>query len=184
MRRIPNSVRSLLRRIIRREDGNVTIEFVIWFPFMMMILATTLELGVMSFRQIMLERAVDIVVRDVRIRKGNPIQHDAIRDRICEKAAILGNCTETLRLELVEDSLRNWRGINPVADCVDRSEEVRPVRNFSNGGDHKLLVLRACVKAAPLFPQSRLMSRLKTDNSGDLAYIAIETLVQEPGGRS
>lgn len=184
MKRIPLRFRSLLRRIARREEGNVTIEFIIWFPFFMLILATTLELGVMSFRQIMLERAVDVVVRDVRIRKETPPQHDVIRDRICAKAPILHNCKERLRLEMVEDSLRNWKGINPVADCVDRSAEVRPVRNFSHGGDHQLLLLRACVKVEPLFPHSRLMSRLPTDSSGDMAHIAIETLVQEPGDNS
>lgn len=51
-----------------RQDGSATIEFVILFPGLMMLFLMGFEAGYYMVRNVSLERAVDMTVRDVRRR--------------------------------------------------------------------------------------------------------------------
>ncbi len=170
----------LRRHLARDEQGSMTVEFAIWFPLFMVVLLASIELGVVTVRHTMLERSLDVTVRDIRIGTGNAPQHDEIKAQICDNIALVSDCEENLRLEMVHNDLRNWQAIPATADCTDQSAEASPVRSFSNGLDNELMVLRACLKFTPMFPTTALGDAMHKDANGDVGLIATSAFVQEP----
>ena len=177
---IARPVRRLLGRFCRSEDGSATIEFAITFPAVMMFMLSGIELGMVTLHHAMLERALDLTVRDIRLGTGTAPQHDRIKELICERAGFITNCDVNLRLEMIQIDPRNWVDIPADADCTDQSEEVAPVRNFVNGLENELMVLRACAKFKPVFPTTGLGASLEKDGAGQYALISISAFVQEP----
>lgn len=174
------SLRHNLRRFKDSEKGSGTIEFVITFPIMLVILLSGLELGFVNLHHSMLERAMDLTVRDIRLGTGSAPQHDEIKAMICERAAFIENCSDNLRLEMIQADARNWVPIPIEADCTDKSEEVAPVRSFVNGLDNELMILRACAKIDPIFPTSGLGADLAKGAGGQYALVSTTAFVQEP----
>ena len=78
---IASRLRALLRRLIP-EDGSATIEFALQVPVLITILLSGIELGLIQMRHVMLERSLDLTVRDVRLGRLDPVTHDRLRDRI------------------------------------------------------------------------------------------------------
>lgn len=169
-----------LRRFWRDQGGNATVEFVITFPAVITLLLSGLELGFISLQHSMLERAMDLTVREIRLGTGTSPQHDDIKDMICERAAFVPDCATSLRLEMIQVDPRAWSDIPAVPDCTDRSEEVSPVRSFVNGQENELMVLRACAKIDPVFPTSGLGNSLIKDEYGQYSLTATTVFVQEP----
>jgi Flp pilus assembly pilin Flp len=179
-RRVRRALQRTLRRLVRREDGNATIEFAILFPLLAFTLISSVELGLITVKSTMLERALDMTVRDIRLSTGTAPQHDEIKALICERGVMLKNCNSSLRLEMVRLDPRNWSGPPAVADCVDTSDEVAPVREFVHGRENEMMFLRACVKIDPIFPTAGLGSQLAKDGAGQYALVATSAFVQEP----
>lgn len=171
---------SRLRRHAAQEQGSMTVEFVIWFPLFIVILLASVELGVVTVRHTMLERSLDMTVRDIRLGTGSAPQHNEIKDQICENIALVPDCENNLRLEMIQNDLRAWNDPAQTADCTDQSVPVNPVRQFQNGLDNELMILRACLKFDPLFPTTALGDAMAKDANGDAALIATTAFVQEP----
>ncbi len=169
-----------LTRLWRKEEGSVTVEFVIVFPFFIGLFLSSVELGMITLRHTMLERGLDLAVRDIRLTTGAAPQHDAIKDAICETAGLIPNCSSSLRLEMVQVDLRNAVSLDEDVDCVDNSKPVEPVRSFVNGRENEMMILRACVKFDPFFPTTGLGKKLTTDGAGQSALVAMAAFVQEP----
>ena len=73
-----------LGKYLRREDGTATVEFVIMFPLIMTVFMSMFEAAVLTTRYTMLERALDITVRGLRLNTGTAPTHAQVRDKICE----------------------------------------------------------------------------------------------------
>lgn len=172
-------IRPFLRRFRRREDGNATVEFVLVFPVIMGVLLAGIEMAFMTLNQSLLERGVDLVVRDLRLGTGTAPQHDELKLKICEAAAFIRDCDTNLKLEMIRQDPYAGISIDADADCTDLSEEVRPVRNFENGQSNELMVLRACAKVNPIFPTATL-GRTVANSEGQYALTAMSVFVQEP----
>lgn len=170
---------SRMRRFRRSEDGNATIEFIFIFPAFMFFVLSGVELALLTTQQGMLERAVDITVRDIRLGTGNNLQHDDIKDVVCERAQFIKNCSENLRLEMIKQDPFQVLALPETPDCTDNSEQVNPVRNFENGLENELMILRVCAKIDPVFPTSA-MGRALVDETGQYALTATTAFVQEP----
>lgn len=168
----------------RADEGNATVEFVIVFPLMLLIMAYGIDLAFVNLRYAALERALDLTVRDIRLGTGTAPQHDEIKDLICVRASFIENCDENLRLEMINIDPRNWVDIDPNADCTDKSEEVSPVRTFVNGQENELMILRVCARNNPIFPDAALGlgKDLASDPDGEKQYSLVSTtaFVQEP----
>ncbi len=54
-----------MKRLWRNEDGTSSVEFALMFPILMFIFLMAGEMGVIQLRQAMLERSMDIAVREV-----------------------------------------------------------------------------------------------------------------------
>jgi Flp pilus assembly pilin Flp len=176
-------IRALSRRLgrfRRAEDGNASVEFVLIFPIFMMFLIFALELSFITLRHAMLERGLDLTVRQIRLGYATPPNHATIKDMVCDFSRLGGNCSENLRLEMQPIDPRAYVGLNTVVDCTDRAEPTKPVNNFSPGQRNDLMILRACLKYDPLMPQAVLGRALAKDSSGQAAVVSVSAFVNEP----
>lgn len=172
----------LLRNFRRNEEGSITVEFVIFFPLLLLILLTTIELGLIQMRGSMLERALDLTVRELRLGTGATVQHDDIRDDVCSRAGFIDDCETQLRLELVQVDPFNWSDIDPTPDCVNSTTvaDINPVRSFENGQSNELMFVRACLKFNPFLPTWGLGAAMPKDADGRIKLYAASAFVQEP----
>lgn len=173
-------IKSFARRFTRGESGTATVEFVIVFPFFLGVLLSAFELSLITMRETMLERALDLTVREIRLETGSAPQHDEIKARVCSRAPVIPDCEKNLRLEMLVINPRAWNDPEDEFDCTDQSEDVQPVRNFVNGMENELMLLRACAKFEPVFPGAGLGKTLSKDAAGMAALVAKAAFVQEP----
>ncbi len=180
MMRLIHSTSRRVSRLVRGEDGNASVEFMIIFPIYLALLVMSLELSFITLRQTMLERGLDIAVRDIRLGTGTAPTHDAIKKRICDEAYIIPNCEDSVRLEMVPTDMRNLTTLGGQAMCTDKEEEGAPVLTFTPGQQNQLMFLRACAKYDPLFPTWHLARAMDRDSSGQIAIVTMSAFVQEP----
>ncbi|WP_380054231.1 TadE/TadG family type IV pilus assembly protein [Falsihalocynthiibacter sp. SS001] len=174
-------MRRLLRRFAKSEAGTATIEFVILFPFIAMFLFGSIEIGVLKVRHVMLERAVDMSVRDLRLGTWNPPTHDELKEKICRLAAIIPSCLDVILIELRPVSTVTWAPLGTATNCVDRGEEVNPYTEFDGGQQNEMMLVRACVIVDPFFKSSELALELpQHDSDGGYALASVSAFVNEP----
>ncbi|MEP5154009.1 TadE/TadG family type IV pilus assembly protein [Planktotalea sp.] len=180
-------MKQLLNKILRfrrAESGNVTVEFALVFPVFIMILVSSIEMGVITIRQTLLERGLDIAMREVRIGTGAQYDHDTIRDLICDGAVIFDDCSKNLRLEMIPNDPRSYSELPATVDCVEQSSAaddiINPVRQFDMGSSNELVIVRACMLYDPIFPTSQLALQRTTDHNGKSALVAVSAFTQEP----
>lgn len=176
-------IRQLFKRFMRHlrdETGAVAVEFVLVFPVAATMMVMTLEMGFITLRQTLLERGLDMAVREVRLGTGSAPQHDQIKDLVCANSIFIKYCNDNLRLEMVPDDVRNFGGLDPVPDCTDKSVEARPVRQFTPGQSNELMLMRACLTFDPLFPDALLARTISKDKSAQTVITAVTAFVQEP----
>lgn len=168
-----------LRKFRSKENGNVAVEFVIMAPIVLTMMLAGVELGMMTIRHAMLERAMDETVRWVRLNTGAAPTHAQLKTMICS-ADVVPDCDENLHLEMLVRDLRSWEALPETYTCTDRSETILPMSEFSLGMDNELVVLRACAKFQPLFPSALFGSVLTKDDAGDAMITNMTAFVQEP----
>lgn len=167
---------------LENEDGNATIEFVIMFPIIIAFFLMAFEAGFYMIRTTMLERSVDMAVRDLRL--GTPIVDDpeVLRQMVCARSMLLPKCSETLILELQPIDTDTWAGVTDTTRCINRDLELSPVlqANFERGTGNDLMYVRVCAMADPFFPTTGLGARLARTAEGEYANTAISVFVNEP----
>ncbi|SHJ59296.1 hypothetical protein SAMN04488012_11235 [Palleronia salina] len=167
-------------RFRRDEDGVATIEFVILFTPMIMMMLMGAEAGLLNLRHAMLERGVDVAMRAVRLGPATPPSHADIKKMICDQALLIPDCENALSVEMRAVSKNNWDVLGDKAICRDRSEEIKPATHFNPAQQSELVLVRACVKARPIFPTAGLGAAMTKDANGDYAAIATSAFVNEP----
>ncbi|KJZ19775.1 TadE/TadG family type IV pilus assembly protein [Loktanella sp. S4079] len=187
-------IRSFFRRFRDDDAGLATIEFVIIFPFFFAFFLMTFESGMIAVRQFMLERGVDIVVRDIRIGTLSEPSDERIRESICEVASIIPDCTNQVFVEMrVQDPEATWTALQDPTRCINRNEDARPATTIQHGSNNELVLMRVCARIDPLMPFSRigrvevpsLGSTIANNNSnaqagGSYALVALSSYVVEP----
>lgn len=169
-----------LRRRLRREDGNATVEFVILFPLYIAVMFTGIEAGLLMTRQVMLERAVDLSLRDLRLGQMEDPSAERLREAICANTVVIANCRDVLLLELRPVDTATWGGLNDPVACIDRDEEIQPVTQFQAGGDNQLMLVNVCIVIDPVVPTSALALALPRDPSGGIRLLSASVFVNEP----
>ncbi len=184
-------MKQLLNRLLRfrsAERGNVTVEFALVFPVFILILTSSIEMGVITIRQTLLERGLDIAMREVRIGTGAQYSHDDIRDLICDGAVIFDDCQANLRLEMIPNDPRSYTQLPSTVDCAVQTagaaagewDIINPVRKFEMGSSNELVIVRACMLYDPVFPTSNLALTRTSDQNGKSALVAVSAFTQEP----
>lgn len=176
--------RSRLSRLWRRENGNATIEFVIMFPVIITLMLSSFESALLMTRQVMLERALDMAVRGLRLGTWPDIDHEQFRQIVCQRAGIIPDCDAALYIELREIPKTTWALPSPAAICINRAEPIDSFTNFLQGPENQLMLVRACVKADPFFPGIGLGRMLTETDDGGYALISTSTFVNEPSAGS
>lgn len=169
-----------LRRFHRTEDGSATIEFVIIFPAFFTFFLSTFELGMLETRHVMLDRGLDMAVRQVRLGMLNPVTHENFKQEICDNAAIIPDCMNQMKLEMIAVDPRAWVSIPAAADCVDREDDSIALREFTPGASNQLMFLRACALFDPYFPTTGLGASLPRVSAGAYGLISMSSFVIEP----
>lgn len=172
---------SRLRGMLRKEDGSAAVEFVIIFPVIATMIVMTLEMGFITLRQTLLDRGLDMAVREVRLGTNMNLQHDNIKEMVCQGAMFLVDCDAQLFLEMEPSDPRAFAPLPEIASCTDEDVgDIRPVRQFTPGQPNEVVLMRACVLYDPLFPKALLPRLLEKDIDGKAAIVSITAFVQEP----
>ena len=165
----------------RKSDaGNATVEFVVVFPVIMMIFFQSFEAGWLMVRYTMLDRSLDITVRDLRLGHFVNPTADTLRTNICSLALGIQDCQNALMVELVPVDTTSWNLPSPNATCVNRGATIQPVTTVTQGTGDEMMIIRACAIVDPLFPGTGLGLDLPKDASGGFALVATSAFVNEP----
>ncbi len=167
-------------RFRKEDDGSASIEFVLYFSIFFMLLSAAVEIAYINLRHSMLERAVDLATRDIRLSTGEVPDYATVKAQICDEATIIDDCAGNLRLEMVQVDPRDTSTVPVDADCQNAVSEPNPVRSFVPGQDNELMLLRACLSYEPMLPTSEFGTQLTYDTEGYARLIVTAAFVQEP----
>lgn len=176
-------IRRKLRRFRRREDGNSTIDTVIMLPVFLLVFLSSYELAMISLRQTVLERSLDLVVRDLRISGGGgaAIEHEDLREALCAQTwRLIPDCEKNLLIDLQPIDKVTWAVFDTEATCVDRREIVNPPLIYDPGSPNEPMLIRACAIVDPFFPTMGLGLALEKDPTGGFRLISTSAFVNEP----
>jgi Flp pilus assembly protein TadG len=174
------AVKDRCRAAWTREDGTASIEFVVVVPVILFIFMSAIEAGVLMTRQMMLEQAVDITMRDLRVGLiANPTVSQ-IKTDVCERASILPNCEERIRIELLPISTTSWSMPSTNVGCYDRTQTVQPALTFNAGAAHQVMLVRVCVPQETMFPTTGVGLSLPKDAGGSYGLVVTSAFVNEP----
>ncbi len=170
-----------IKRFWRREDGLTSLEFVIAFPVVIMVFCSAIEAGVMSTRQVMLNRAMMDTSRTLKLASGSLPTQSVLLSRVCDVAVIIPDCENAVTVEVAPIDTVNWNVGNKLMDCADRdNSNYVPAAEYEGGGDNELVMLRLCAVFNPLFPTVGLGAQLRRVNESDYAIVSAVAYVNEP----
>ena len=198
MRGLARKVAGVVRRLARGEGGTATVEFVILFPAFILVMTNAIEGSVVMMRWTMLDRGLDMAVRELRLSAVGPPGFEEFRDLVCAFSTIsdddvepeddpaLAACKRDLHVELVpveEDG--TWTPLEDLPACADREEEIDPMidprsEHYQTGLAQSLMMVRVCVAADPLLPNFGLGAMLPKDAAGRYSLVAVSAFVREP----
>lgn len=168
------------RSAARSEDGNSTIEFVVIFPALITLFLMVFETGMLMTRGVMLDRAVDISMREVRLGTLSPMTTEALRDSICDHALIIPDCQNVVQIEMRPISKSTWGPLTRSTTCVDRTAGIQPALRFTPGIQNEMMTVKVCAIFDPFFPTTGLAAQMSLDASGGYALVAMSAFVNEP----
>lgn len=175
--------RRLFRRLLRREDGNASIEFVMFVPVVLTVFMASVEAGWFTMRSVMLERGLDLVMRDFRLGRLAPVDHDEVRDLICDASPFLPNCTAELKVWIEPINAATWTMPPLPSYCGDGNGSLtkQDTGNVVSGGSNEIVLVHVCTLAQPFFPTTGIGLQLRADSvTGDYQITAATVAVNEP----
>lgn len=173
---------TVLRRFrLGEEGGGGVMEFCIMLPMFMFIFMAGAEGGIYTTRMILLDRAVDLTMRELGLGQLPNADHEAIKAEICDNVPSLPNCDQNIRVELLPVSTTAWNLPTTQPTCIDRSAVVQPALRFNPGASNELMVVRVCVVQDAMFPGASL-GRMLEEADGQIGYriISVNAFVNEP----
>ena len=160
------------------ENGSASVEFVMVAPVFLAIVFSMFEAGWLMTQSMMLERGLDLTVRDLRLGNYAKPSHDDFKKTICENTKIIRNCEDNIVLEVVAVNGSSPAPTSPV--CRDRTTSDEPVTTFTPGAETQITFIRACVIIDPIMPGMGLGLHLPKDESGGMALVTYSAYVSEP----
>jgi len=193
MHTISSNLMTIWKRFCVDDRGTASLEFVLIFPIFFSFFLMTFETGMISLRHVMLERGVDIAVRDVRIGVVTAPDRDWFRERICDVSMIIDDCESQMEIELLSRDPRAWTDVPNEVQCVDRGDMTIDNSQIDALANNQLMFIRACVRIDPFFPISNIgktrvasVGQAIVDNNdgaaaaGSHALVSMSAFVVEP----
>ena len=168
------------RNLWQDRTGASAVEFAMVAPLFFAIVFSCFEAGWIMVQQTMLDRAVDLVVREIRIAPdGLTFDQSTIRNKICKETIVIQNCENTLLVEMIPI---NKPGDFPSdsARCVNRKTNINPVFRYTPGARSQVVFMRSCVIVDLLTPLMGLALALPKDSSGGFALVSSTAFMNEP----
>lgn len=137
------------------EGASVTLEFVLWFPFFLMIFFWTVDITVTLMRATLFDRALDLVVRQVRLGVG-PATYQDFKDALCANYSREVDCNTNLTLELLP--MPQGGAFPGDVECRDRASPIEPPLAYDPGAGNQLMLVRACMYIDPFMDLSVLLT--------------------------
>jgi hypothetical protein len=128
----------------------------------------------------MLDRGLDMAVRDVRLGRMENVDVASLKASVCEYAIYVDACEENITIALEPVQAPNFVAPASYAQCIDRSAEVQPATVFTDGGENELMLVRACVQVDPIFPTTWLGAQLQPFEGAGVAMVSTAAFVNEP----
>ena len=111
-----------LRAFLSDEQGTATIEFVILVPIILTIFFASFESSFYMIRSVMLERSVDMVVRDIRLGNLDGLDHRTLKRRFCETSALVADfdkCVDKMRIWMQPINTATFAMAVPARNCME-----------------------------------------------------------------
>lgn len=173
-------MKKFLKRFRREEAGNMTVEFALAIPLVFSIFLSTTELGIYTMRQMFLDRGVDMAVRNVRLNTGQNLSHTDLRNMVCDFAGFIRNCQTELSLTLTPIEIDSFGGPSgQPSDCNNTYPPISPLRQFTHGSEHQMMLIVACYSFDPIFPSTGLGFAFD-QATGNRNMFGFSGFVQEP----
>jgi hypothetical protein len=177
-------LRSLLARFRSDEGGTVATEFVVMFPVVIAMFFASFESGYMVLRAAMLERSLDMTVRDLRLGVLRNPSVEFLRQRLCSRTDVFEDCEQSVTIELtrINSSFSNLPTVT--SPCVRRSLTIQAGTTsptVDTGLENEMLVIRACLVVDAMFPTAFMgVSSALADADGTYQLVAVSAFVNEP----
>lgn len=160
-------VKTWLRRLRRDQSAVAALQFIVLTPFLVFLFTFATDFGMAMTRSAMLERAVDLESRNVRVGLRAADDYDGIRRGICARTRLISNCLTRVKLEVRAMGYEEWKGLRRDADCESLSTlDVTEPENFDVAGENQLVVIRACAKFEAISPAGGFAQAMLTDGKG------------------
>ena len=169
-----------LTKAFRRENGTASVEFVIAVPVILTIFMASFEAGFFMIRSVMLEQAVDMAMRDVRLGHFANVNATTLKDAICSRILMFTNCEANMMIEMERVTTDTWTLPNDRTECVNRSENTEPAVEMQIGQQNEMILVRACIMQDAIFPSTGIALELPLDAQGGYALFSKSAYVVEP----
>jgi hypothetical protein len=175
-------LRRLSSRFRRDESGTSTVEFVILFPLFMAIFFAAFESGYLMLRNVMLERSVDLAVRELRLGDPQPPTFAEFKQGICDNTYFISDCDDVVQVQLRPVDMTTWGPLNGDPRCIDVESAIDPFdqTEYLVGGNNELMMVRVCALFQPMFPTTGLGLNMQYDGDGNYALVVTTAFVNEP----
>lgn len=175
-------LRAGLANWAHEEDGHAAVAFALIFPLFFVLFTAAFEIGLFTVRQTILERAVDVTVRAIRLGQMPNPDHDTIKTMICDNAPSLVTCNDTLKISLERVSTTTWAMPSTQLQCTDRAEPLNPVGQVDPDpqAPQVLMIMRVCLTADAMFPGTGFGASLQKDGQGGYYMNAMTAFLNEP----
>lgn len=201
MTRIATLFSACTARFVRSEDGATTIPAILFLPLLLAIMFSSVELGLINLRQLLLDRGLHETVRILRIGEAVlPVdQNEAlltIKRSVCKNIGFIHSCMDDLTIEILQVDreitisgtlanpvvTRNWQstGAGTSATCTDRNLSAPPTVTLNRAAPNELMLVRACLKIDPIMPTYALGAALHKDSADMIALVSTSAWVREP----
>lgn len=169
-------------RLRRDESGSSTVEFVMLFPLFTTIFLAAFESGYLMLRNVMLERSVDLAVRELRLGDPQPPSFNEFKQQICQNTWFVTDCTSRVQVQLRPVDMTTWGPLNGDPRCIDVESAIDPFdqTEYLVGGNNELMMVRVCALFRPLFPTTGLGLNMQYDGEGNYSLVVTTAFVNEP----
>jgi len=162
------------------EDGTASMEFVLMVPLFITIFMASFESGLMMVRSILLDQAVDMTMRELRLGHYAIVDEDKLRTEVCSRTIIFATCEDNMLIELERVSTADWTIPGTPTQCINRDDVIEPVVAMQIGQQNDVMLVRICVIQDAIFPTTGIGLGLSVDSGGGYALISRSAFVVEP----
>ena len=177
-----------LRRFLNDDSGEAAIEFLLVFPILFLVFTASFESSLYMARYVMMERAVDMVVRDVRLKILAKPTHQILKQTICREGMMVESvsaCMNNMKIWMQPVNTGTFAMVAPPKTCVDKVQNINtsepPANEFAYGTDNDIMLLRICLKEKPMFPTTAVSLKMPVEADGSYVMQVTSVFVNEPG---